>query len=208
MGTTEKWLSQLLDLAERSKGRADRALNDVSVRENLLATLEIETKSLEARDEDDCSESAGTADEGAVPKTLSPLFNTGASGKGASLVLAAIICIEGYDARGISTLGNFIAEFAVSEGKKAFNVGAFGAGSRATLFGNASNADERHDELAFALLADKAKYSATLFDLRSVRALLHQVLQEKRSALQTNLIYWADSYDALICYGNVTLLKL
>src|SRR5271168_4601935 len=81
---------------------------------------------------------------------------------------------------------------------KAFNVGAFGAGGKATLLGNTWNADEREDELAFALLAEKAKYPATLFDLRPIRALLHQIPPEKRSALQNNLVYWADSYDALI----------
>jgi hypothetical protein len=74
-------------------------------------------------------------------------------------------------------------------------VGAFGAGGKATLLGNTWNADERGDEPAFALLAEKAKYPATL---------LHRIPPEKRSALQNNLIYWADSYDALICYKTVT----
>jgi hypothetical protein len=111
---------------------------------------------------------------------------------------------RGYDARGISTLGNFIAEFAIMRGDATFNVGAFGAGGKATLLGNTWNADERQDELTFALLAERAKYSTTLFDLRPVRLLLHRIPQEKRSALQNNLIYWADSYDALICYKGVT----
>ena len=114
---------------------------------------------------------------------------------------------RGYDARGISTLGNFIAEFAVSRGQKAFNVGAFGAGGQATLMGETWNADERPDEPAFALLAAHAKYPATIFDLRPLRPLLHAIPQEKRTALQTSLVYWADSYDALICYKNVTPLK-
>ena len=73
--------------------------------------------------------------------------------------------------------------------------------------GETFDADERQDELTFALLAEKAKYSATVFDLRPLRPLLHAIPQEKRSALQTNLIYWADSYDALICYKYVTPLK-
>ena len=111
---------------------------------------------------------------------------------------------RGYDARGISTLGNFIAEFAIAEGRKAFNVGAFGAGGKATLMGETFDADERQDELAFSLLAERAKYSATVFDLRPIRPLLHGIPQEKRSVLQNNLIYWADSYDALICYKTVT----
>jgi len=114
---------------------------------------------------------------------------------------------RGYDARGISTLGNFIAEFALEEGKKTFNVGAFGAGGQQTVAGKTYDADERQDELTFALLAERAKYSATIFDLRFLRPLLHQIPPDKRSALQANLIYWADSYDALICYKTVTPLK-
>jgi hypothetical protein len=54
---------------------------------------------------------------------------------------------------------------------------------------------------------DFLKYSATIFDLRPLRPLLHQIPPGKRSALQANLIYWADSYDALICYKTVTPLK-
>jgi hypothetical protein len=111
---------------------------------------------------------------------------------------------RGYDARGISTLGNFIAEFAIVQGQKAFNVGAFGAGGKASLLGKSFDPDERRDELAFAFLAERAKYPATLYDLRPLRSLLHRISSEKRSALQSNLIYWADAYDALVCYKTVT----
>jgi hypothetical protein len=37
--------------------------------------------------------------------------------------------------------------------------------------------------------------------------LLHLIPREKRSVVQTNLTYWADSYDVLICYKTVTPLK-
>src|SRR5207249_5861331 len=84
---------------------------------------------------------------------------------------------------------------------------SFGAGGQQTVAGKTYDADERQDELAFALLAERAKYSATIFDLRFLRPLLHQIPPDKRSALQANLIYWADSYDALICYKTVTPLK-
>src|SRR6266699_2129295 len=83
----------------------------------------------------------------------------------------------------------------------------FGAGGQQTAAGKTYDADERQDELAFALLAERAKYSATIFDLRPLRPLLHQIPPDQRSALQANLIYWADSYDALICYKTVTPLK-
>ncbi|MFZ0806717.1 MAG: hypothetical protein WAN03_11065, partial [Candidatus Sulfotelmatobacter sp.] len=111
---------------------------------------------------------------------------------------------RGYDARGISTLGNFIAEFAVAQNRRVFNVGAFGAGGKAALMGETWDADERQDEPTFALLAASAKYQATIFDLRPLRPLLHRIPEEKRSALEANLIYWADAYDALICYKTVT----
>jgi hypothetical protein len=62
-----------------------------------------------------------------------------------------------------------------------------------------ADAEERQDELAFVLLAEKAQYSTTHFDLRSI-AILYRIPPAERSALQTNLMYWADSYDALICY--------
>ena len=75
------------------------------------------------------------------------------------------------------------------------------------MIGETFDADERQDELALALLAEIAKYSATLYDLRPLRELLHRIPHEKRSALQANLIYWTDSYDALICYKTVTPLK-
>ena len=73
--------------------------------------------------------------------------------------------------------------------------------------GETFDADERQDELAFALLAEIAKYPATLYDLRPVREVLHRIPREKRSALESNLIYWSDSYDALICYKTVTPLE-
>jgi hypothetical protein len=79
---------------------------------------------------------------------------------------------RGYEARGISTLGNFVAELPLMRGKNAFNVGAFGAAGKAARLGSNWDADERQDEPAFALLAEKAKSPATLFDLRPLRALL------------------------------------
>jgi hypothetical protein len=42
---------------------------------------------------------------------------------------------RGYDARVVSTLGNFVAEFAFAQHRTAFNVAAFGAGGKASLAG-------------------------------------------------------------------------
>jgi len=197
---------ELLDVMNKSQGKTDRLVNDVSLRENLLRTLEVESNRLGAgtrmiaQDERELlmkqqflQHFRHASQEGANSKVL---FRFGRNH-----------LHRGYDARGISTLGNFVAEFAVTQGKKAFNVGAFGSGGSASLAGETWDADERADEPTFALLAEKAKYPATLFDLRPLRALLHAIPLEKRSPLQWNLIYWADSYDAVICYKTVTPLR-
>jgi hypothetical protein len=193
----------LLDLARQSKGDEDEVLNDVSLRENLVATLVIEKNRLGP----DTNMIAQDERERLMKEQFLEHYRHHSTPGTPSRVLLRFgrnHLHRGYDARGISTLGNLIAEFALAQGGKVFNVGAFGAGGKATLLGNTWNADEREDELAFALLAEKAKYPATLFDLRSIRTLLHRIPPEKRSALQNNLIYWADSYDALICYKTVT----
>jgi hypothetical protein len=194
-----KMAPDLLDLVKQSKGDADEVVNDVSLRENLVATLEIEKNRLGP----DTKMIAQDERERLMKEQFLEHFRHHSTPATPSKVLLRFgrnHLHRGYDARGISTLGNFIAEFAVAQGSKAFNVGAFGAGGKATLLGNTWDADEREDELAFALLAEKAKYPATLLDLRPIRTQLHRIPPEKRSALQNNLIYWADSYDALICY--------
>jgi hypothetical protein len=196
----------LLDLMRKTKATSDKKLNDLSLHESLLETLEVETNRLSA----DTKLIAQDERERLMKKQFLQHYRHASLTGMPSKVL---LCFgrnhlhRGYDARGVSTLGNFIAEFALSEGKSAFNVGAFGAGGKEALAGNTWNADERQDELAFALLAEIAEYSATIFDLRPLRAMLHRTAQENRSALQVNLIYWADSYDALICFKTVTPLE-
>lgn len=114
---------------------------------------------------------------------------------------------RGYDARGVSTLGNFVAEWALSQNKSVFNVGAFAAGGKEQFAGKTFDADERQDELTFALLAELAGTNATLFDLRPLRPMLHSIKTAKRTPLEANLLYWADSYDFLLCYPIVTPLS-
>lgn len=114
---------------------------------------------------------------------------------------------RGIDARGISTLGNFISEWALAQGQTVVNVGVFAAGGKEHLAGDTFSADEREDELTFALLAELADKEVTLFDLRPLRPTLHAIRAEKRTASETNLIYWADSYDFLLCFPSVTPLS-
>jgi len=111
---------------------------------------------------------------------------------------------RGYDARGISTLGNFVSEWAIAQGHSVVNVGVFAAGGKEHLAGGTFDADERQDEPTFAFLAGLAGDHATIFDLRELRPMLHTIPAEKRSPLEVNLIYWADSYDFLLCYPSVS----
>jgi hypothetical protein len=201
-GYARKLAPDLMKLLERTRG-ADARVNGLSLRENLLATLRIETDRLGP----DTRMIAQNERERLMKNQFLAHFQQEAANAAPTRIFFRFgrnHLHRGYDARGISTLGNFIAEFAVAEGRKAFNVGAFGAGGKAALLGDSWDADERPDELGFAWLADNARYSATVVDLRPLRPMLHRIPQEKRSALQRNLIYWVDSYDALICYKTVT----
>jgi hypothetical protein len=194
---------ELLELAIKSNAGRDERPNGVSLRQNLLATLQIEKDRLSP----DTKMKAQNERELLMKKQFLAHFRHRSEPATKSKVFFRFgrnHLHRGLDGRGISTLGNFIAEFAIAQRRTVFNVGAFGAGGKATLMGETFNADERQDELAFALLAGKAKYSATVFDLRPIRLLLHRIPAEIRSPLQKNLTYWADSYDALICYQRVT----
>ena len=64
--------------------------------------------------------------------------------------------------------------------------------------------DETKDDPAFALLASLARYPQTIFDLRPLRQRLHRIPEAERSTVESSLVYWADSYDAIICYRQVT----
>lgn len=66
------------------------------------------------------------------------------------------------------------------------------------------NWDERKDDPAFELLASHARFDSTVFDLRPLRRLLHASPESARTPALTSLIYWSDSYDAIICYRKVS----
>ena len=205
-GYSRKMAPDLFDLAKGVRGTKDKIVNDISLRQSLLTTLEIEKD----RFTPETKMTAQNERELLMKQQFLAHYNHGSTRGAPSKVLFRFgrnHLHRGYDARGISTLGNFMAEFAVAQGRQVFNVGAFGAGGKATLLGNTFDMDERKDELAFALLAEKAEYPATLYDLRPLRLLLHRIAPGKRSALETNLVYWSDSYDALIVYKTVTPLK-
>lgn len=111
---------------------------------------------------------------------------------------------RGMDRRGVSTLGNFIAEFAAARGVSSFHLAAFAAGGRVRAGLAIVDADETSDDSAFELLASLARHQATVFDLRPVRSALHAIPLRNRSAAERSLVYWSDSYDAIICFREVT----
>jgi hypothetical protein len=199
-GYARKLAPALLDLLKRAGAIQDKQIGGLSLRQNLLATLEIEKN----RAADETRMVAQNERELLMKQQFLAHLQQPAPGSKVMLRFGRNHLHRGYDARGISTLGNFVAEYAIARGQHAFNLGAFGAGGKAALGGETWDADETKDEPAFALLAGQAKYAATIFDMRPIRPLLHRIPQEKRTPLQANLIYWADSYDALLCYKNVT----
>jgi hypothetical protein len=114
---------------------------------------------------------------------------------------------RGIDRRGVSTLGNFLTELAHGEGRESLHLAVFAAGGRVSLGGETADADERGDDPAFARLAAAARHPATVFDLRPLRAILRRTPVHERSAEQSSLVYWADSYDAILCLRAVTPLR-
>jgi erythromycin esterase-like protein len=200
-GYSRKMAPRLLELARRLSEVKDEKSSGISLRENLVDTLEIE------KDRVDPSTRMIAQNERELLMKRQLLEHLQQSSGPPSKVLLRLgrnHLHRGYDARGISTLGNFVSEYAIAHGQQTFNVGAFAAGGKESLLGETWDADERGDEPIFALLAEKAKFDVTVFDLRPVRPLLHALPQNERTSLQSNLIYWADSYDALICYRTVS----
>jgi hypothetical protein len=188
----------LLELVRTATVPRDRSIGGVSLRDSLVRTLEVEAdRATGARF------SASTRRE----RVMKDLFHTQWLKAGRPKVFLRFgrnHLHRGFDRRGVSTLGNFIAELAVAEHLQAFNVAAFAGGGQIRLMGPATGFDERGDDPAFAYLASIARYPATVFDLRPLRDGLHRVAADKRSAIESSLLYWADSYDAIIFYKEVT----
>jgi hypothetical protein len=198
-GYNRKQAPQLLSLSETDHPARDITTGGISLWNNLRQTLRVEA----LRSNPDTRLGASEARELVMKELFLSHYRQAPEGK-VFLRFGRNHLHRGYDARGVSTLGNFVAELAITENKSVFNVGAFAAGGKEHLAGETFDADERQDELSFAFLAQLAGTDATLFDLRMLRPMLHSIAPEKRTPLETNLTYWADSYDFLICYPVVS----
>jgi hypothetical protein len=191
----------LLQLVEGAAVARDPSIGGVSLRDNITRSLEVEKDRLSGS-----RLSASLRREG-VMKNLFHEYWAKADTTKVFLRFGRNHLHRGIDRRGVSTLGNFVTELATAKRLQTFNVAAFAGGGRIRLVGPAMDFDERRDDPAFGYLASIARYSATVFDLRPLREPLHRLPENKRSAVETSLVYWADSYDAMIFYREVTPLK-
>jgi hypothetical protein len=197
--------AELLELLHAAQVSRDLAPNGISLRENLMATLEIEKD----RAAPATRFSAQNRRELLMKQQFVAHYRASGSRDKVLVRFGQSHLFRGYDnARGISTLGNFIAEFAVGEHRSTFHVAAFGTGGQMKVNGRIIDADQRGDEPGLGLLASHARFEATVFDMRPLRPLLHRIDPAKRTGAQRDLTEWADGYDALICYRNVTPLEL
>ena len=202
-GYERKMAPQLLHLALELRGVRDRTVNGTSLLQGIVSTLTVEAD----RSDPNAKLKASIERESVMKDLFLRHYEQVPSAEASAKIMLRFgrnHLHRGYDERGVSTLGNFVAEFAVAQHKSVFNVAAFGAGGKASLNGETWDADERSDDLVFAFLSSVAQFPATVFDLRPLRPTLHRIPQDRRSAVEQRLIYWADSYDAIICYKQVT----
>jgi hypothetical protein len=192
---------ELLALAERMGDVQDSTPGGISLRQQVVKTLEVEVERANRRNNDRL---AASVHRETVMKEFFLAHYRAAGGKPKVMIVFGQNHLHrGIDRRGVSTLGNFVAELAAAEGVQSFHVVLFAAGGKINFFG-LQDIDQRNDEPAFALLAAAARYRATLFDLRPLRRALHQIPHDKLSPSDSDLLFWADSYDAIVCYREVT----
>jgi len=191
---------QLLQRAREMGEVKDTSPGGVSLRQQVLMTLEIEVERANRQGDDRLA--ASLRRETVMKELFLTHYRAGGKPK-VMTVFGQNHLHRGIDRRGVSTLGNFIAELAIAEGVQSFHVVLFAAGGKIN-FGGLQELDQRKDDPAFAFLASVATYPATLFDLRPIRRALHQIPVQRLSAREAGLLFWADSYDAIVSYREVT----
>ena len=192
---------KLLELAAGMGEVKDAAAGGVSLREQVIKTLEVEVERTRRQGNDRLA--ASVRRETVMKEFFLAHYRTAGGKPKVMAVFGQNHLHRGIDRRGVSTLGNFIAELAAAEGVHSFHVVLFAAGGKINLFG-LQDLDQRKDDAAFAVFAAAARYPATVFDLRPIRRALHQIAPDKLSTSESGLLYWADSYDAMVCYREVT----
>ena len=192
--------SQLLESARRMGTVKDSTPGGISLREQVLKTLEVETERANRQGNDRL---AASVRREIVMKEFFLAHYRAARGQPKVMAVFGQNHLHwGIDRRGVSTLGNFIAELAIQEGARSFHVVGFAAGGQVNLFG-LQDLNQTKDDPGLAMLASAAAYPAAVFDLRPVRRALHQIPAATLSTADSSLLYWADSYDAAVCYREV-----
>ena len=179
----------------------DTAPGGISLRDQVVRTLDVEVERANRQGNDRLA--ASVRRETVMKQFFLSHYRTAGGKPKVMAVFGQNHLHRGIDRRGVSTLGNFIAELATAEGVQSFHVVLFAAGGKINFFG-LQDIDQRKDDPTFAVFASAARYPATVFDLRPIRRALHQIASEKLSASDSGLLYWADSYDAIVCYREVT----
>jgi hypothetical protein len=192
---------QLLQLAADMGDVKDTSPGGISLREQIVRTLEVELERANRQGNDRLA--ASVRRETAMKEFFLAHYRAAGGKPKVMTVFGQNHLHRGIDRRGVSTLGNFIAELAIAEGVRSFHVVLFAAGGKIN-FGGLQHVDQRKDDPTFGVFASAARYPATLYDLRPLRRALHQIAPEKLSASDSGLLYWADAYDAIVCYREVT----
>jgi erythromycin esterase-like protein len=193
---------ELLQLARDMGDVKDITEGGLSLKTLVLRTLEVEAARLKPSDR----RAASVLRETFMKQLFLTHYRTDGTKPKVMAVFGQSHLGRGIDRRGVSTLGNFIAELAVTETVPSFHVELFAAGGQIS-FGGLRELDQRKDEPAFELLASVARYPATVFDLRLLRSLLRRGPPDKLSVRDASLLYSADSYDAVVSYRQVTPAK-
>lgn len=192
---------QLLELARTMDDVKDSTPGGISLRQQLIKTLEVEAERANRQGNDRLP--ASVRREAVMKEFFLAHYRAAGGRPKAMAVFGQNHLHRGIDRRGVSTLGNFIAELAAGEGGQSFHVVLFAAGGKINFFG-IRDIDQRKDDPTFGVLASAARYPATVFDLRPIRRALHQIAPDTLSASDAGLVYWADAYDAAVCHREVT----
>ncbi len=192
---------QLLELAASMGEVNDSEPGGISLRQQVVRTLEVEAERANRQGNDRLA--ASVRRETVMKEFFLAHYRAAGDKPRVMTVFGQNHLHRGIDRRGVATLGNFIAELAAAEGVPSFHLVLFAAGGKINFFG-LQDIDQRKDDPSFGVFASAARFAATVFDLRPIRRALHQIEREKLSASDSGVLYWADSYDAIVCYREVT----
>ena len=192
---------QLSALAASMGQVNDASPGGLSLREQVIRTFEVEAERANRQGNDRLA--ASVRREAVMKEFFLTHYRAAGGTPNVMAVFGQNHLHRGIDRRGVSTLGNFIAELAAAEHVRSFHVVLFAAGGKID-YGGIQEIDQRKDDPALGVFASAARYAATVFDLRPIRRALHQIPLARLSSSESGLQFWADSYDAIVCYREVT----